>query len=150
MSMDIIRINGCPPYDGDYEADLTRFTNGELRTIKKESGIIASKLQEALLDGDQDAFVALTIVMLQRSEKFRTVVPQLLWDAPADALEFIPGDEDENADASAEGNSPTPSEPPSPSDDSNEPDDETPTSGVGSRTSSELPPPTQLRTGTQG
>jgi hypothetical protein len=147
--MDMIRINGCPPYDGDYEADLTRFTNGELRTIKKESGIVASKLQDALLDGDQDAFVALTIVMLQRSGKFPTVVPQLLWDAPADALEFIPDNEDE-VDASAEGNSPTPSEPPSPPAASSEPGGATPTSGGSSTEPSELPPPTPLRTGTQG
>lgn len=86
---DVIRIKGVPPYDGDWPADLGRFTNRELSTIKKVSGIKAAQLQRALLDGDQDALVALTVVMLQRSGQYAVVAEELLWDADSNAIEFV-------------------------------------------------------------
>lgn len=150
--MDIIRVTGCPPYDGDYEIDFKRFTNRELRTIKKVSGgIVAAKLEEALNDGDQDAFLGVTYVAIERSGKFGFVSEELLLDAAADAFEFIEDAEQEDEDAaSADPNSPTRSEPDSDSNPSIAPESESETSGLDSRNESDPPPPTPLRTGTQG
>jgi hypothetical protein len=105
---DIIRIKGVPPYDGDWPADLSRFTNRELRTIKKVSGIKAAQLQAALLEGDQDALVALTVVMLQRSGQYAHVSEDLRWDADSNALEFVTAEEQQ--EAVEDPNSPQPSE----------------------------------------
>lgn len=141
-----IIIDGCPPYDGEYELDSSdpNFTNGELRKIKKETGIIASELGKAIVAGDQDAWVGVTMIMLERSGKFPTVVPQILWDAPASAIRIDETDDED--DASADPNSPTPTEPDGPP----ESDYEKPTSGDGSSESSGAQVVTLPPTGTQG
>lgn len=147
-----IIIDGCPPYDGEYELDSSdpNFTNGELRKIKKETGIIASELGQAIVAGDQDAWVGVTMILLERSGKFPTVVPQILWDAPASAIrvdETDDEDEDEDeADVSADPNSPPSSEPDAPP----ASDEEKPTSGDGSSGSSGAQVVTLPPTGTQG
>lgn len=143
-----IIIDGCPPYDGAYELDSSdpNFTNGELRKIKKETGIIASELGKAIVAGDQDAWVGVTMIMLERSGKFAAVVPQILWDAPASAIRVDETDDEDEADVSADPNSPTPSEP----DASPASDAEKPTSGEGSGGSSGAQVVTLPPTGTQG
>lgn len=125
-----IIIDGCPPYDGEYELDSDdpNFTNGELRKIKKETGIIASELGQAIVAGDQDAWVGVTMILLERSGKFATVVPDLLWNAPASAIRIDEAGDADDDDAGAEGNAPTPTEPGAPS----ASDDEKPTSGAAS------------------
>lgn len=125
-----IIIDGCPPYDGEYELDSDdpNFTNGELRKIKKETGIIASELGQAIVAGDQDAWVGVTMILLERSGKFPAVVPDLLWDAPASAIRIDETGDADDDDAGAEGNAPTPTEP----GESSASDDEKPTSGDGS------------------
>lgn len=143
--MNKIRITGVPPYDGDYDADLDSFTNRELRTIKRVSGgITGARLQQALLDGDQDAFLGLVYVALERSGRFPAIVEDILLDAAVDAIEFIVDDDaaDETDDASAEGNSPSAPAP--------EAAAESSSSGASSSERSALPEPTLLRTGTQG
>ena len=141
-----IIIDGCPPYDGEYELDSgdPNFTNGELRKIKKETGIIASELGQAIVAGDQDAWVGVTMILLERSGKFPVVVPEILWDAPASAIRIDETADDD--DASADPNSPTPTEPDAPP----ESDDEKQTSGDGSSESSGAQVVTLPPTGTQG
>lgn len=148
-----INVNGIPPYDGAYELDSNdpNFTNGELRAIKKETGIIASELGNAIVAGDQDAWVGVTMILLQRSGKFEVVLPQLLWDAPSSAITVEESeDEDEDEGASEDPNSQPPSVPPSETGDESDDDASRRTSGDGSGQSSggqvvSLPP-----TGTQG
>lgn len=79
--MPILRIDGVPPFDGDYEFDTT-FTNQELHLIKQETGVRAGELVEALLAGDTDLVVAIAAILLRRSGKGdpRTTLP-LLWEA---------------------------------------------------------------------
>jgi hypothetical protein len=65
--MSKLKIEGVPPYDGDYDLDIAAFTGTELHTIKQISGIRAGELQEGLTAGDYDLVVAFTVIVLQRA-----------------------------------------------------------------------------------
>jgi hypothetical protein len=62
-----LKIEGVPPYDGDYNLDIAAFTGTELHTIKEISGVRAGELQEGLQAGDYDLVVAFTVIVLQRA-----------------------------------------------------------------------------------
>ncbi len=81
-----ISIKGVPPYDGDYPIDLERITNRELSTIKRLSGVRGAELQDGFTAGDNDLFVALTIIALQRAGK--TVIEDAIWDAESGTITF--------------------------------------------------------------
>ncbi len=81
-----ISIKGVPPYDGDYPIELERITNRELSTIKRLSGVRGAELSDAFAAGDNDLFVALTIIALQRSGKI--VVEDAIWDAESGSITF--------------------------------------------------------------
>lgn len=83
-----LKLVGVPSLDGEYDLDISTFTNGELRTIKQLSGVRAGELKEALLAGDNDVFVAFTVIVLQRAGK--TVDPQQLWEADAGQITIVP------------------------------------------------------------
>ena len=57
-----LKIEGVPPLDGEYDLDPSYWTNGELRTIKRLSGVLAGGIDEALAGGDNDLMVAFTVM----------------------------------------------------------------------------------------
>lgn len=81
---DKIVIEGIEAYNGAYDFDVSSFTNRELHTIKRLSGIRAGELNEALAAGDNDFLVALTVIALQRNGKF--IDEDLIWDAEAGTI----------------------------------------------------------------
>lgn len=87
--MDRFKITGVPPYDGEFDIDLTTFTNRELHTIKRISGNRGNEIREAFMRGDNDLVVALVIIALQRSGRFSYVVEDAIWDAPSTRFEFV-------------------------------------------------------------
>lgn len=86
--MDRFHIEGVPPYDGDYEIDLGgEFTNKELHTIKKVSGVRVLELQDAGDSGDNDLVVAFAVIALERAGY--KVDVDVLWNAPVGKITFI-------------------------------------------------------------
>jgi len=85
---DKIVIEGIEAYDGEYDFDATYFTNRELHTIKRLSGIRAGELDDALGAGDNDVIVAMTVIALQRNGKF--IDEDLIWNAEAGRISYRP------------------------------------------------------------
>lgn len=92
--MDRFVANGVPPYDGEWEIDLSYFTNRELHTIKRMSGVRGGELEDALAKIDNDVGIALFVIALERSKKFPNIVEDIIWEARSDAIRFV---EDEAA-----------------------------------------------------
>lgn len=86
-----LRLQGVPPYDGEYDLP-TNYTNGELHRIKQICGVPAGKLMDATQDGDVGVLVALATVILERAG--HQVNVQTLWDASGDNFD-IDATEDE-------------------------------------------------------
>jgi hypothetical protein len=75
-----IKIEGVPPYDGEYELDMN-FTNRDLHTIKQVAGVRAGDLNDALEHQDLDLVVALAVNVLRRAGK--PIDMDVLWDSEA-------------------------------------------------------------------
>lgn len=90
-----LRVQGVPPYDGEYELP-TSYTNGELHRIKQICGVPAGKLMEASQEGDVGVLVALAAVILERAG--HQVNVQALWDATGDNFDIQQDAEAEDAD----------------------------------------------------
>ncbi len=103
-----ISIKGVPPYDGDYPIELERITNRELSTIKRLSGVRGAELSDAFAAGDNDLFVALTIIALQRAGKI--VAEDAIWDAESGSITFSLGPVEEEVPESGPP-SPPPTDP---------------------------------------
>ena len=88
--MDKIRIEGVPPWDGDYDFDPS-FKNRELNRIKNITGIRGGEIAEALAAGDTDLMVALAVLALERQGK--SVDPDDFWNAEVGAITYI-GEDD--------------------------------------------------------
>jgi hypothetical protein len=88
-----LKLEGVPPYDGEYQFDMSRMTNRELHTIKRLSGVTAANIGQALEDGDNDVIVALMIIGVQRSGKFARVDENSVWEA--DVGRILAMDDDE-------------------------------------------------------
>jgi hypothetical protein len=87
--MPTLKIEGVPPLDGDYDLDITTFTNRELHIIKQESGVRAGELEEAFSAGDNDLLVAITLIILRRAEKGEPAqLRDMIWDAAAGAVQI--------------------------------------------------------------
>ena len=99
--MSSIKITGIGrAYDGEYPFDGTYFTNRELHTIKRMSGVRAGEIPAALEAGDNDLVVALTMIALERNGK--VVNEDVLWNANVGCIEAMLGegevDEADDAD----------------------------------------------------
>lgn len=90
---DKIVLSNVPPYDGEYELDVTYLTNRELHTIKNLCGLRAGELDDALQAGDSDVIVALAVIALERNGK-GPVDANVIWDAEFGNLTFVPGEDD--------------------------------------------------------
>ena len=134
-------IDGVFGLDGEYEADLSYFTNRELHQIKKQTGIRAGEFSEAFTSGDNDVMVAFAVVILNRAGK--EGAEELLWDAKAGSVTLVLDDEeDEDAGDGEGGVAVRPPEPPTPSGPESLPDAEPETSDVSEPSGETSPAPT--------
>jgi len=60
-----------PPYEGEYEIDLTTLTQLEYRWVKKISGYLPVTMVEGFRGGDPDLLLSLAIVAMRRAGKIR-------------------------------------------------------------------------------
>jgi hypothetical protein len=136
-------IEGVFGLDGEYEADLSYFTNRELHQIKKQTGIRAGEFSEAFASGDNDVMVAFAVVILNRAGK--EGAEELLWDAKAGAVTLVLDDEDdEDAGDGESGVGARPPEPPMPSGPESLPDAEPSTSYESEPSGEASPAPLEL------
>jgi hypothetical protein len=97
QTTDIITIKGVLGLDGEYELDWSTLNGLELRTIKRVSGVRANELDSALVAGDWDVQVAVTMIALKRSGKDHAEsreVEMALLLAPLTAIQQRPKDPD--------------------------------------------------------
>jgi hypothetical protein len=88
-----IVIAGIDGLEGEYDIDLGFFTNRELHTIKRLTGLRVGEFDDAMAAGDSDVLVAFCMVALQRNDK--RVDENALWDAEAGSITIIVGDDQE-------------------------------------------------------
>lgn len=89
------KIDGLPPFDGNHPLDITYFTNRELHTIKRLSGIRAGELEDGFGSGDTDLLLALAIIALQRDGFTITKeMEDYLWDAPIGKMTLVAEDDE--------------------------------------------------------
>jgi hypothetical protein len=105
--MPTLKIEGVPQLDGEYELDISRFTNWELHLIKQETqtdgrpGVRANEIEEAFAAGDNDLLVAIALIILQRAGRGELRQNKnLLWGADAGSITFDLT-EDEKAEVDA-------------------------------------------------
>lgn len=89
-----IRIQGIPPYDGEYDLDTDRAFNArEWRWIKKVSGYMPLTVTEGFAGGDPDLFVALAVIAMCRDGKVDRErgldVAETLAEAPFDGAAIV-------------------------------------------------------------
>ncbi len=126
--MATITVQSDDIYNGEYDLDLSYFTNRELHIIKKETGIRAGELPEALAAADTDLLVAFALIGMRR--KGLDVSSDALWDLPSGKIVIdvsgddagppdetspvtIAGDKASSSDSSASGESSPEASPPS-------------------------------------
>lgn len=91
-------IEDIPGVNGSYDFNLDRFTNGELRLIKREANVRAGEIEEALQAGDNDVLVCFALIALKRAG--RDIPPEALWEAEAGSITIDTADEEAEDDAS--------------------------------------------------
>lgn len=79
-------------WNGEYELDLSFFTNRELHIIKKETGIRGGELYESFDAGDTDLLVALAMIAIRRSGKGNPDA-EALWELPTGKITLDVTDE---------------------------------------------------------
>jgi len=143
--VDKIKLEGVQPYDGEYDLDVSYFTNRELHTIKRVAGVRAGEIEEAFAAIDTDLVVALAVIALNRAG----VAPDenLIWDAPSGTIVFIA---DEPEDEAGEQSPPVQPISPSSSGQSGVKPTSDESSGDASSTTSESPPAAPSPTGHLG
>jgi len=88
--MPLIRIEGVPPWDGEYPINIDALTNRDLHLIKRVSGVRAGELGEEFDRGNNDLIVAITLIAAQRNG---VAIPEDdLWDASIGKITLV-GDE---------------------------------------------------------
>lgn len=118
-----LKIENIDGLEGEYEFDPSYFTNRELHLIKRETGIRAGELQDAVEAGDNDLVVTLAYIALLRAGK-KLPNADMLWDASAGTITL-----DLEEEGEAEG---PPSPPPSGLGNDDTDSEPRPTSGDGS------------------
>jgi hypothetical protein len=94
----VVISEGLPVIDGEYELDASYFTNRELHLIKREANVRAGEVTEALEARDNDVFVVLAYIALQRAGKGDIPI-DALWDMEAGKITFDFSDEEQEIDA---------------------------------------------------
>jgi hypothetical protein len=94
MADSILKIEGIhPTIDGDYPISISEFTNRDFNDIKRIAHVRVRELKEAFETGDTDLFVAFAVIVLRHAGK--SVMEDMLWDAPMGKLTLADGDEEE-------------------------------------------------------
>lgn len=76
-----------PDVDGSYDFDLADgFTKAEWHTIKTLAGVLPLGFVDALRGGDQDLYVAIAVIALERAGK--SVLPEMFDQAKGGWLAF--------------------------------------------------------------
>jgi len=119
-------ITDAGSLNGESPLELDSFTNRDLNIIKREAGVRAGEMQEAVRRGDNDLFVALAMIALRRAGR-EPLTSDALWDLDVGKI-IIDVTEDDEGEAAAEAALPPPSGPDSPA-------SETTTTDSGSRDS---------------
>lgn len=83
-------VNGVPPYDGEYDIDFARLTNGQIHTIKRISGYTPIEYVSAGERGDNDFLVAIAIAAVERSGLHPKIHEQAFWNSEAGGIDIIP------------------------------------------------------------
>ena len=90
-----------PALDGEYEFEVTGFTNFELHAIKLATGLTAGDFSDAYERMDNDVVVAMGMVALMRAGKITSRTPwasqemDALWAAPIGAVYLTEPEEDD-------------------------------------------------------
>lgn len=79
-----VTIKGIKPYDGEYTLDLSAFTNGEYRRIKKMSGYTLAEFPDAIKRVDTDWITAIGAVAAGRDHG--GVQEELFWNAETGSI----------------------------------------------------------------
>ena len=95
--------------DGEYDFDPTYFTNRELHIIKRETGLRAGELADAVANGDNDLVIIFAYICLLRHGK-QLPNADLLWDAKTGGILLVMDDEDADADPPPDSTTPTDSD----------------------------------------
>lgn len=90
-----LRIEGVPPYDGDYSFDESRLTNRDIHTIKVVTNVSPLDYDTAAAGGDTDFVVAFAIIALRRSGRFPKIDEDALWDAELGRITILDEEEAE-------------------------------------------------------
>jgi len=136
----VLRIEGVPPWDGDYPIDIEQFTNRDLHMIKEVSGVRAGELGDEFARGNNDLIVAVALIAAKRNG--RDIPPDDLWDAPVGKIALIvDGDADADPPVSVPASASD-----APAGDFGSP----PTSGGDSASTGDSPPNGLSRTGDRG
>jgi hypothetical protein len=94
MAESVVKIEGVyPAIDGEYPLSINQFTNRDLSDIKRIAKVRVKELQEAFEQGDTDLIVAFAVIALRHAGK--TVIEDLLWDAPMGKITLVTTDEEE-------------------------------------------------------
>lgn len=93
-------LQGTPGFDGEYECDISYFTNRELHAIKTQTGLRAGEFEEAFEKGDNDFMVAIAATALARAGKPNAY--DVLWDMPIGKITFDSSDEEGAEDSPPE------------------------------------------------
>ena len=132
-----IRIEGLhPKYDGDHEVDLTHLKTGEIKEIKRLSGLRPLEYGDAFALGDTDWVVGLASVALRKDGI--PVVDDVLWNAEVGQIKLVMPDDEDDVDPPT-ARQPEPQLP--------EPDESGSSSGSGSSASSDSQETTQPPSG---
>lgn len=93
--MAVLKINGIPPYDGEYVLDLDEhpLKMREWATIKRVANVLAGQLEAALQGGDIEVVVALAVIGLERAG--HSVNEHALWESELGQIEVVGDTEDD-------------------------------------------------------
>jgi hypothetical protein len=98
--MDQLEIQGTDLYDGRHDFDASYFTLGELRTIKRISGLRRGEIADAAAHDDTDLWVAFAVIALQRKmdEQGRgeQVDEDVFWNGRNVLLRFVEATQEED------------------------------------------------------
>src|SRR5262252_5063885 len=114
-TMDRVIVSGIPPFDGEFELDLSTrvFSTLEWRWIKKISGYLPLTIQQGLEGGDPDIFVVMAVIALYRAGKIQREQAYMAADALAEppcdgsAIQIFVGESEQPGDVRPPASSPT-------------------------------------------
>lgn len=107
-----IKIEGIPPYDGEYPLELEKLSNRDHKTIKDMSGLTVTGWMDGFRNADMTFFAALAVVAARRSGRHGPIINEdMFWDAEAGKITLVEEASDSTAVNPTMPEAPTPSTP---------------------------------------